>query len=107
MVAVIYKTSDLQVTGACDGPEPDGRCPRALSDGRVSCAGHDIVLSRDEAGAHCRGLKRERFSVSQLSICPLASAQTVYRREYFSPFLPGREGPRRLTAPGNSHGYAA
>jgi hypothetical protein len=93
MVAVIYKTSDLQVIGVCDGPEPGGRCPRALSDGRVFCAGYDIVLTRDEAGARCRGLKRERFSVSQLSICPLANAHAVCGREYFSPFLPASALP--------------
>lgn len=94
MAAVIYETSGLQVIGVCDGPGPDGRCPRALPDGRVFCAGRDIVLTRDEAGARRRGLKRERFSVSELSICPLASAPTMYGREYFSPFLPAGKGPR-------------
>jgi hypothetical protein len=88
VAAVIYETGSLQAIGACDGPEPDGHCPRALSDGRVFCAGHDIEVMRDETEAGCGGLKRERIAVSQQSICPLVRARIVCGREYFSPFLP-------------------
>ncbi len=84
MAVVIYNTRGLRVVGVCDGPGLDGRCPHARADGHVFCAGCDVVLTRDEPGARCQGLKRERFSISQLYTCPLADGRSA--RDYFSPF---------------------
>lgn len=40
----VYRVSDGAQTGACQGPDAAGKCPRLLADGTVPCAGHMLSL---------------------------------------------------------------
>jgi hypothetical protein len=46
----VYSRAGVEVS-MCQGPDADGRCPRALPDGTVPCAGHLLALPRPIRGS--------------------------------------------------------
>jgi hypothetical protein len=48
-VRVAIQCDDGRAENGCEGPAPDGRCPRAARDGRVACAGARIQPLRGTA----------------------------------------------------------
>lgn len=50
-VVTIHRLSDAAQIGACVGPDSAGRCPRALDDGTVPCAGAVLALPRRIRGS--------------------------------------------------------
>lgn len=47
----IHRLSDAAQIGVCAGPDSCGKCPRALVDGTVPCAGAVLALSRRIRGS--------------------------------------------------------
>jgi hypothetical protein len=47
----IHRLSDAAPIGACAGPDSSGKCPRALTDGTVPCAGAVLALPRRIRGS--------------------------------------------------------
>ncbi len=85
MATVMYAPDDLRVMGVCDGPAPDGRCPRVQAGEEVFCCGLDLVLTRDDARRDPAAAARTRVHVEPgTTSCPLAVLPC--RTDYFSPF---------------------
>ena len=47
----IYRLTDATEIGTCHGPDHAGKCPRALADGTVPCAGSLLALPRPIRGS--------------------------------------------------------
>jgi hypothetical protein len=47
----IHRLTDAAQIGACVGPDSAGKCPRALADGTVPCAGAVLALPRRIRGS--------------------------------------------------------
>lgn len=47
----IYRLSDGAEIGGCSGPDHAGKCPRALANGTVPCAGSVLALPRQIRGS--------------------------------------------------------
>lgn len=87
MVAIMYAPGDLRVIEVCDGPNPNGCCPRIAAGEEVPCRGRDIVLSREELAP--AGLERPRIRVEPgCTVCPVTLIRGTQGllRTYFSPF---------------------
>jgi hypothetical protein len=83
----MYAPDDLRVMGVCDGPAPDGRCPRVKDGEEVFCWGLDLVLFGDDARRTPETAGRPRMRVEPgTTLCPLAKLPC--RTDYFSPFSP-------------------
>jgi hypothetical protein len=69
---VIYSRTELAETGNCRGADAAGKCPRALADGTVACAGSLLSLP-----APIRGSGEWQIPFGY-KVCPVASYD-VYR----------------------------
>jgi hypothetical protein len=83
MATVMYAPGGLKVMGVCDGPTPDGRCPRAGRGEQVHCRGLDLVLTSDDPRSAAGPRTRVRVGPEQTT-CPLRAFPC--RTDYFSPF---------------------
>lgn len=72
---VIRRMKDGLEVGACHGPDGAGRCPRALADGTVPCAGAALALSRPVRGS------LEWHIPAGYRSCMLGSYSTFTQRE--------------------------
>lgn len=70
---VIYSLADPTEIGSCRGADAAGKCPRALTDGSVACAGSLLSLP-----APIRGSAEWQIPFGY-KVCPVASYD-VYRR---------------------------